>query len=263
LLFERSPKGVTLTAAGRILVRHAGAGLRTIHDGLSSLSIHEEGDAPTLVIGALPNVGATVVAPALVRFAAVWPQARLTVRAGYNAPLISALKQGALDMVVGRLAEPSAMQGLSFEHLYTEPLLLVVRPGHELARLSSIHPDLLYRYRLVLPDASTSVREAANRFFMTLGGGLPRHTIDTIDLSFGRSYVLQSDAVWCIPLGAIENDLQQGTVVRLPIDTRGTEGPVGVTLRVEHTPSEALLQVLVEIRISAAARMGSMARLNT
>jgi hypothetical protein len=57
--------------------------------------------------------------------------------------------------------------------------------------------------------------------------------------------------------------LQQGTVVRLPIDTRGTEGPVGVTLRVEHTPSEALLQVLVEIRISAAARMGSMARLNT
>lgn len=263
LLFERSPKGVTLTAAGRILVRHAGAGLRTIHDGLSSLSSHEEGDAPTLVIGALPNVGATVVAPALVRFAAVWPQARLTVRAGYNAPLISALKQGTLDMVVGRLAEPSAMQGLSFEHLYTEPLLLVVRPGHELARLSSIHPDLLYRYRLVLPDASTSVREAANRFFMTLGGGLPRHTIDTIDLSFGRSYVLQSDAVWCIPLGAIENDLQQGTVVRLPIDTRGTEGPVGVTLRVEHTPSEALLQVLDEIRISAAARMGSMARLNT
>ena len=262
-LCERTPKGVTLTAAGQILVKHTGSGLRAIQDGLSSLSSEEEGEAPALVIGALPNVGATVLAPALVRFAAAVPRARVSVRTGSNAQLIAALKQGVLDMVIGRLAEPSDMQGLSFEHLYSEPLLLVVRPGHELARLSSIHPDLLYRYRLVLPDASTSVREAANRFFMTLGGGLPRHTIDTIDLSFGRSYVLQSDAVWCIPLGAIENDLQQGTVVRLPIDTRGTEGPVGVTLRVEHTPSEALLQVLDEIRISAAARMGSMARLNT
>ncbi len=261
LLFERSPKGVTLTAAGRVLVRHAGAGLRTIHDGLSNLSNPDEADAPTLVIGASPNLGAALVAPALVRFAALWPQARLAVRTGYTAQLISALKQGALDMVVGRLAEPSAMQGLSFEHLYTEPLLLVVRPGHELAALSCIDPVLLYRYRLILPDTNTSVREAANRFFMSLGGGLPMHIIETNDLFFGKSYVLQSDAVWCIAMGGIENDLVQGTVVRLPIDTRGTEGPVGVSLRVENTPSEALVQVLDEIRMSAAARFGAMARL--
>ena len=43
-LCERSPKGVTLTGAGQILVRHTGSGLRAIHDGLSSLSADEEGD---------------------------------------------------------------------------------------------------------------------------------------------------------------------------------------------------------------------------
>jgi LysR family pca operon transcriptional activator len=261
LLFERSPKGVTLTAAGRVLVRHAGAGLRTIHDGLSSLSSPEEGEAAKLVIGASPNLAASVVASALGRFAALWPKARLTVRTGNNAQLILALRQGALDMVVGRLAEPSAMQGLSFEHLYTEPLLLVVRPGHELATLSFIDPVLLYRYRLILPDASTTVRESANQFFMSLGGGLPTHTIETNDLFFGKNFVLQSDAVLCIALGGIENELLQGTVVRLPFDTRSTEGPVGVTLRVEHSPSEAMVQVLDEIRMSAAARFGAMARL--
>jgi LysR family pca operon transcriptional activator len=62
------------------------------------------------VIGALPNVGATVLAPALVRFAALAPRARVTVRTGSNAQLIAALKQGVLDMVMGRLAEPSDMQ---------------------------------------------------------------------------------------------------------------------------------------------------------
>jgi LysR family pca operon transcriptional activator len=84
-LFERSSKGVTLTPAGRILVRHTGAGLRAINDGLSSVSASEEAQAPTLMIGALPNVGATVLAPALIRFAALWPRARVTLRTGSNA----------------------------------------------------------------------------------------------------------------------------------------------------------------------------------
>lgn len=257
-LFDRSSKGVTLTAAGRILVRHTGTGLRAIHDGLSSISADEEGEAPTILIGALPNVGATVLAPALVRFATLLPRARVTIRTGSNAQLIAALKQGVLDMVIGRLAEPSEMQGLSFEYLYTEPLLLVVRPGHELASLNKIDPGSLHRYRLVMPDAGTRIREAADRFFLAVGSGLPMRIIETIDLAFGRSYVLQSDAVWCVPLGAIENDLIQRTLVRLPIDTRSTEGPVGLTMRVENIPSESIQRVLHEIRKSASERFGAL-----
>ena len=118
-LFDRSAKGVCLTGAGRALVRHTGSGLRAIHDGLSSLSANEEGEAPAIVIGTLPNVGASVLAPALVRFARFLPRARVTVRAGSNSQLMAALNQGVLDMVVGRMAEPSEMQGLCFEHLYS------------------------------------------------------------------------------------------------------------------------------------------------
>ena len=257
-LFERSPKGVTLTGAGQILVRHTGSGLRAIHDGLSSLSAEEEGAA--LVIGALPNVGATVLAPALVRFAASAPRARISVRTGSNAQLIAALKQGVLDMVIGRLAEPSDMQGLSFEHLYTEPLLLVVRPGHDLSLRQTIDPALLEGYRLVLPDAGTRAREAADRFFMAVGTGLPLKVIETIDLSFGRSYVLHSDAVWFVPLGAIENDLLQGSLVRLLIDTSATEGPVGLTLRVGTQSSESIQRVSDEIRQSAYERFGALSK---
>lgn len=259
-LFERTPKGVTLTAAGQILVKHTGSGLRAIQDGLSSLSSEEEGEAPALVIGALPNVGATVLAPALVRFAAAVPRARVSVRTGSNAQLIAALKQGVLDMVIGRLAEPSDMQGLSFAHLYSERLLMVVRPGHGLALLPKIDPALLNGYRLVLPDAGTRAREAADRFFMAVGSGLPLRTIETIDLSFGRSYVLHSDAVWFVPLGAIENDLQQGTLVLLNIDTSATEGPVGLTLRVDHPSSESIQRVCDEIRRSASERFGGLVK---
>jgi LysR family pca operon transcriptional activator len=261
-LFERTARGVSLTGAGRTLVRHTGSGLRAIHDGLSSLSANAEGEAPVIVIGTLPNVGASILAPALVRFATLMPRARVTVRAGSNAQLIAALKQGVLDMVMGRMAEPSDMQGLSFEHLYSETLVMAVRPGHELCLFKQVDLALLQGYRLVMADAGTRVREAADRFFLSIGASLPMHMIETIDLSFGRSYVLQSDAVWCVPLGAIETDLQQGTLVRLPIDTSATEGPVGLTLRVDHAPSEAIQRVLDEIRKSASERFGALSKLS-
>ena len=262
-LFERSAKGVSLTGAGRTLVRHTGSGLRAIQDGLSSLSANEEVEAPAILIGTLPNVGASILAPALVRFATLLPRARVTVRAGSNAQLIAALKQGVLDIVIGRMAEPSDMQGLSFEHLYSEILIMAVRPGHELCLLKQVDLALLQRYRLVMADAGTRLREAADQFFLSMSSSLPTHMIETIDPSFARSYVLQSDAVWCVPLGVIENDLRLGTLVHLPIDTSATEGPVGLTLRHDHAPSEAIQMVSDELRKSASERFSALSKLKS
>lgn len=256
-LFERTPKGLKLTSAGRVLLRYAGSSLRAIREGLESIASERTVDAPAVLIGALPNVAATILPPALLRFAADFPHARITVRTGSNAQLIAALHQGVLDLVIGRLAEPTAMQGLTFEHLYSEPLVLAVRPGHPLARRRRFGPALLSPYRMVLPDAGTRIREAADRFFLASGTGLPQETLETIDVSFGRSYVLQSDAIWCVPLGAVENDLTQGTLVRLPVDTRMTEGPVGLTQRVDRLPSQAMTRLVEEIRQGALERLGA------
>jgi LysR family transcriptional regulator, pca operon transcriptional activator len=164
-----------------------------------------------------------------------------------------------LDLVIGRLAEPSDMQGLSFEQLYAEPLLLVVRAEHPLAARRRIEPALLRQHRMVLPDAGTRVREAADRFFVSSGMGMPLQALETIDLAFGRSFVLQSDAVWFVPLGVVENELREGALVRLPIDTQITEGPVGLTRRVDHVASDALQDLVREIRASAAHRLQAQA----
>ena len=260
-LFERAPKGVTLTSAGRVLLSYAGISLRAIREGLDGLESEQAGEMPAVLVGALPNVATTVLPPALLRFAASMPRAKVTVRTGSNAQLISALHQGMLDFVVGRLAEPSDMQALSFEHLYTESLVLVVRAGHPLAARQGVDPLELRKCRLVLPDAGTRVREAADRFFVASGMGLPQLTLETIDLSFGRSYTLQSEAVWFVPLGAVESELRQGVLKRLPMDTQITEGPVGLTHRLDRVLSEPLMRLANEIRLQALERNGTGARI--
>jgi LysR family pca operon transcriptional activator len=253
-LVDRTRQGVVLTAPGRTLLRYAGSTLRTLREGLDSLARERAGDAPSLRIGALPNVAATVLPQALLGFTDAHPRARLQVRTGSNTQLIGLLRQGELDLVVGRLGEPSDMASLSFEQLYTEVLVFVVRPGHALARRRVLDPAVLARWRLVLPDPGTRVREAADRFFMTSGLGLPDPPVETIDVSFGRSFVLQSDAVWCVPSGAVAQELEAGRLIRLKIDTAVTAGPVGLTLRADRRPPAELDDLLAAIRRCAAAK---------
>ena len=254
-LLERTRKGIELSTAGRILVRYAGSSVRTLREGLDSIVQDRSADAPVIVIGALPNVAATVLPPAILRFARDVPQARVRVRTGSNAYLVGLVRQGDLDVVVGRLTEPADMHGLSFEYLYTEPVVFTVRPGHPLLARSRITLPMLAGYRMVLPDAGTRVRAAADQYLIAAGLGVPPDTIETIDFSFGRSYVLQSDAVWFAPLGVVENDVQRGTLVRLELDTQGSAGPVGLTLRADRMPSEALQRLLAEIRVGARERL--------
>ncbi|MGE4337631.1 MAG: pca operon transcription factor PcaQ [Pigmentiphaga sp.] len=255
-LLYRTRKGVELTPAGRIFVRYAGSSLRTLREGLDSIARDGSAEAPVLMVGALPNVAATMLPPAVQRLLVAEPTARVRVRTGSNATLLALLRQGELDMVLGRLAEPAEMQGLSFDYLYSEVVVFAVRPDHPLAAAvrQGESPELadLRVYRMVLPDAGTRLREAADQFLLASGLGHPPHTIETIDVSFGRSFVLQTDAVWCVPTGVVHNDLAAGTLMALPFDTHASQGPVGLSLRADRLPSEALQRLLAEIRVECA-----------
>jgi LysR family transcriptional regulator, pca operon transcriptional activator len=60
--------------------------------------------------------------------------------------------------------------------------------------------------------------------------------------------------VWVTPLGAVRDDLQSGALVRLRIDTPGTEEPVGLLLRSEADNSAACTAMVGLLR--EAARQG-------
>ncbi len=256
-LLRRTRKGVEFSAAGRVLARYAGSSVRTLREGLDSIAQARAADAPVLMIGALPNVAATVLPPAVRRFLDAEPAARVRVRTGSNAYLVGLLRQGELDVVIGRMAESADMQGLSFEYLYPEVVVFAVRPGHPLLQAAGTNaPSVatLRRYRMVLPDAGTRLREAADQYLLASGLGHPDRIVETIDVSFGRRFVLDTDAIWCVPTGVVENDLATGALAALPLNTEASQGPVGLSLRADRLPSEALQRLLDDIRNEARLR---------
>src|SRR5690606_18963478 len=115
---------------------------------------------------------------------------------GPNNYLFSLLRTGDVDIVIGRMAEPDLMLGLAFEHLYSESVVLVVRPDHPLLALEDFHPSLIEPYQVLMPTPDAVIRHHVDRMLLVHGISNIRDEIETVSNAFGRSYVRQTDAIW-------------------------------------------------------------------
>lgn len=257
-LVERGRRGAVLTRHGELFVRHASASVGSLREGIDSLANPADAGHPPLRLAALPTVAPGFVARAVLELRALLPGIALRIATGPNHLLLRQLIDGEVELVIGRLSEPAQMVGLVFEHLYGEPLVLAVRPGHPL--LAHDAPiEQLAEQTLVLPMPGTVIRQAADSFMSTHGLAPRGDTIETLSVSLGRALVRDSDAVWFVPLDAVEADLQAGILARLPIATAGSEEPVGLMLRSDQPRLSGLDALVAIMRRLAAARRGGVA----
>lgn len=238
-LFEKEGRGIRITRYGEVFLRHAGASVAAIQQGIDSVARVHAGSGPPIRVGALPTVSARVMPDAVKLFLAEKTGSPIKVVTGENAVLLDQLRIGVLDLVVGRLAAPQLMTGLAFEHLYSEYIVFVVRAGHPLLAGERLEFARLREYPILMPPQNSIIRHYVDRFLLTHGMSELPGTIETVSDAFGRAFVAQSDAVWIISKGVIARDLEDGTLALLPIDTTETRGSVGLTTRQDAEPNSA------------------------
>ncbi|WP_085905504.1 LysR substrate-binding domain-containing protein [Kiloniella majae] len=97
-LFDRGPRGVTLTSSGEQLVKDAKRILSLLDQAAASLQ--SDPLDGTVRIGIPEEYGGTFLPCVLSRFAKTHPQAEVTVRCAQSAALNTGLEKGELDLVV-------------------------------------------------------------------------------------------------------------------------------------------------------------------
>ncbi|HWJ87205.1 MAG TPA: pca operon transcription factor PcaQ [Pelagibacterium sp.] len=243
-LFEKDGRGVRITRYGEVFLRHAGASVAAIQQGIDSLDRAHVG--PPLRIGALPTVSARIMPRAMVRFLAEGTESPVKIVTGENQVLLEQLRTGTLDLVIGRLAAPEQMIGLSFEYLYSEQVHFVVRAGHPLLAEPRFDFGRIREYPILMPSVGSVIRPFVDRYLLAHGMAELPHTIETVSDAFGRVFVEETDAVWVISDGVIARDVAAGRLVPLPVDTSETRGAVGLTTR-EKVQGNASLDILCRI----------------
>ncbi|EJL86554.1 pca operon transcription factor PcaQ [Polaromonas sp. CF318] len=259
-LFERGRRGAVPTREGEAFLRHAGASVSALREAVASVAQTRRQGNAVVAIGVLPTVAPWLMPKLLLRQDAEQGEGAhtsLRIHTGANPELLARLRQRELDLVIGRFAEPAHMLGLSFEHLYADPLVLAVRPGHPLLAQDELKADVLaglQAFTVILPTQGTAIRHTADGFFLSRGLALPARSIETLSVSIARGYTLRSDAVWVSPLGAVRPELDSGMLRQLPVSMAGTEELVGLTLRADMAPTPAQQGLIANIRQLAAER---------
>lgn len=252
-LLLRHGRGIELTPAGHVLVDYAGASLRSLREGLDAAAGQPQQHQVSVAVGAVPNISATMLPLAVESLRRQLPSLQVRVASGTNAQLMARLRQGELDLVFGRLADPSDLVDLGFEQLYAERLVAVARPGHPLALQRKVQPRSLAGWTLVLPLAGTTIRRTVDAWLVTHQVEPPACLVETLDSAFALQLVRRSDALWFVPAGLAEG-LAPIELAVLPMDTDGMMGPVGLTTRREGSTSEGGRLLAEALRSAARGR---------
>lgn len=250
-LFQRDGRGIVITNQGEIFLRHAGTAVDSVRKGVDSLARAGDGAGPAIRIGALPTTSARIMPGAIRMYLDENNATAVKIVTGENAVLLDQLRLGELDLVVGRLAAPEKMTGFFFEHLYSEKVVFVVRPGHPLLRPGADMFSLLGTFPLLMPTRGSIIRPFVERFLITNAAPTGLREVETVSDSFGRAFARSCDAIWAISEGVVAQDLVDGALIALPFDTNETRGPVGLTMRTDVTASPAFDLLLVTIRRAA------------
>jgi LysR family transcriptional regulator, pca operon transcriptional activator len=250
-LFDRTRRRLTLTAVGDVFSRYASTGITALRQGL--MAAQGSGETALVRVGALPTVSARILPKVVEAFKAERSGGTTRIITGPNGYLLSLLRTGEVDIVIGRMAEPKAMMGLSFEHLYSEPVVLAVRPGHPLLAVPDFHLSQIVGFQALTPTPDSVIRPIVEQILLASGVSGLADQIETVSNAFGRSYVRQTDAIWFISEGVVAEDVADGQIRLLPVNSHDTMGPVGLTTRIQTEEQPEVERFIEHVRAVAAS----------
>ena len=137
-LLKRSPRGVTLTAEGKLFLEEARDVLRRTDESVKKVRALARGDYGELHIGYAPTPTVEILPPALAAFQKTVPGVKVLLHDMSSDEIVDGLRNGGLQLAVTAWPAPEYHPDMEFESLKTYPVCAVLPASHPLARLKTI-----------------------------------------------------------------------------------------------------------------------------
>jgi molybdate transport repressor ModE-like protein len=137
-LVERpgGPKPVSLTEAGRLLLKHADAIAARVAAAQADLTALGDGEAGTLRVGVFQSVGQRILPELMRRYLLAWPQVKVSLTESANdEELLTLVERGDLDLTFSDLPLPEGP--FDSVELLRDPYVLVVASDSPFANRES------------------------------------------------------------------------------------------------------------------------------
>ena len=250
-LFRRTPEGVRPTPAADLLYPPISRALNELENIWSDLAARRGVLEGSVRIGALPLSRTRLLPAAISAFLAHHPGIMVMTNESPYESLVSDMRAGHIDFIIGALRQDEELPDLSCEALFEDDMLILLRNEHPLLR----HPDPLSQLaaaQWVLPRSNAPARRLLERAFLTLGLPLPQPTVETGDAAMVRGLLRDSDMLAAVSASQMCFEIDNGLLTVLPVQLPDTTRRIGLTFRAGSLPSPATQALLSFIQRQVA-----------
>lgn len=250
-LFERTSFGMVATRPCRELALACRLAFSEFDQAEADIAEFEGREVGSIVVGSLPLSRTVVLPEAIARFRALRPKLLVTVADGHYDDLLSGVRRGEIDFMVGALRDPLPIEDVDQEPLFLDQLSFVVRPGHPLASAASVSHDVLAKQAWAVPRSGAPSRVQFDAFFDEAECGRPESIVECGSVLLMRELLLRSDLLGCISGQQAAAEIAAGLLVELETPARWAGRPIGLTYRTRWVPTKAQSQLIDFVRAAA------------
>ena len=242
-LFSRSSRGVVLTEEGRLLYSHVCEAFETLTLGEEKLRRSIELGVGHLKIGVSTTLCKYLLLPYLKEFIREKPHISISISCQSTNETLKLLEDNKID--IGLIGKPGSLKNIHFDFLAEiEDSFVATKDYLRNLRARGIAPDqILQNSTLMLLDKNNMTRQYIDDYFLNN----EIHVKDSIDISemdllieFARIGV----GVGCVIKNFVKKDLEDGTLVEIPLKDPIAKREVGFAYNTNTRASKSLVEFI-------------------
>ncbi len=245
-LFNRNRRGLTPTAAGRVLTRRAGIMLAEMQATHTELLAALKGSTGHLRIGVFPVVIPEFMPTLHLALHETSPGLTLELREAVEHQLLDQLSKGEIDCIFGRIVMENLTPDLRHQALYAEPTVIVSGCGHPvLTKDAAKQRQVLEHTAWMLPARQGAVYNLVASTLAGLGLKAPRVDIETTSVFVTIEMLNHTKLLSILPQKVAQSYAAAGKVGIVPIPALNSNYPIGIIYRADAA-NNPLLQTLFD-----------------
>lgn len=194
-VFERHPKGMTLTPIGRVLARRAHTMIVTMHDLDAEVDELRQGRSGSVRVGSVTGPAVGSVVPAIRQLRGQAPDAQIAVDVAPSGQLMRGLMAGDYDFVIARLTPDLRQSDFVMQPAGSEVVRFVARHDHPVSGRTNVSLETLSQYEWIIQERGTPVRHTVEEALALSGAPMPAHVITTSSILVMMALLADSDAI--------------------------------------------------------------------
>ncbi|MFX1675722.1 LysR family transcriptional regulator [Paraburkholderia sp. A2WS-5] len=257
-LFDRSPRGMTPTALGNVVLARAQAMLHDLDHLARDIEAVHAGHATRMHVGVIPFISGRTLAAAIRLAQSRLPQrVTMTIHEGTTDTLLPRLRDHTLDLVIGRASSTADVNQVRFDVLYQQTPRLIAsrRLAARLGRAKSSWQKLA-ELEWILGAPNTPMREQISDLFLHAGVAPPVPIMESYTSRLiGEMIATNENAVSIVPADIAEELVHIAGVAIVPYTFDWTLPPIALFTRagVQREADTVFGQALRELYLEGEA----------